>query len=484
MAATEHTAEQKLQGRKRPLSFWWYLALTLFIVALGLGGIYGAWYARARAALDKEIAAARARGEPVWFSDLAPAPIDPPQDGTALFLAALDKVQRDDSLMKDFVATFGTLHQVPRDDPAFAAALEQNTGALRLLRQSFEKPYCRLPVDYELRRTRDPAVVAARRNQLTRVALFKVLLNAEVSRSVARSDNERAVGAIEQLLDLGDRLGNYPGLEAQFSRASLYGVGMQATKMVLEYGDLNDEQFERLDRRFQAIERDFRLSAAVLAQRADLMTFLTYWSENRRDPIDPFGIGEGMGRDWGADVLPMRLEAQADALRLISQLAGLIDEPGLDKEAPFDQVVQEMEGSSASIAVFALWMKPVRNQGLEVRQYAVNARLALRVERYHAQHGRLPSSLADVTDEELPSVPIDLYTRAPVGYQPRASGFMIYNPGRTGAVPVPPLADEWHTAIEIVYPTHQPEAPARADGESASAGAPEGSVVPHTNPKR
>jgi hypothetical protein len=353
---------------------------------------------------------------------------------------------------------------VPRTDPAIAATLERNRMAFDLLRRSFERPYVRRPIDYGSLRPWQalgdfftPARKGAR------------LLLGDVIHSLATGNYDRAVEADDEIFQLAERVRDEPLYIPQFTRMAILGIGIHSAKLILAHGHLNDEEFERLDAHLRAVEEDFRLAPAAFGERAMLMTMLDNWSENRSDVMTSFG--DGFQFDWWARLPAQRMELQADALRFLKEEADLIDKPGREGQADFEAFEQNMRSESPNLGYLVGAVSAVRHAGLRVRQQATNTRLAMRVDRFRAQHGRLPASLSEILDDEFSKIPSDLYGGLPVVYKIRESGFVIYSLGYDGidsdAVRGRDLF-EWGSAIEIVYPTQQPEAPTRARAESTA----------------
>ncbi|MBI1904197.1 MAG: hypothetical protein HYS13_24140 [Planctomycetia bacterium] len=75
--------------RRRP-AWWVYVTLVLLILLGGVGGFYGVWHYRANSELQAAIAAARQRGEPVWFADLEPEPIPAEENAAPFFIEAAE----------------------------------------------------------------------------------------------------------------------------------------------------------------------------------------------------------------------------------------------------------------------------------------------------------------------------------------------------------------------------------------------------------
>ena len=66
----------------------------------------------------------------------------------------------------------------------------------------------------------------------------------------------------------------------------------------------------------------------------------------------------------------------------------------------------------------------------ETRAYLEAPRVALAVERWRqARNGRTPDSLADLTPDFLPTVPLDPFDSQPLRYKKLNPGFIVYSIG-------------------------------------------------------
>src|SRR5262245_14765661 len=87
-------AEDTSKAPERRFGCLFYACVFLLVIGTGLTVWYRLWHSSASSELKAEMDGIRARGEPLWFSELVPPPIDPDQDGTQLLLSALSKFQK------------------------------------------------------------------------------------------------------------------------------------------------------------------------------------------------------------------------------------------------------------------------------------------------------------------------------------------------------------------------------------------------------
>jgi hypothetical protein len=424
---------------------------ALVVLIIGVG--YFAWYSNARGHLDAAIARVEARGEPLWFRDLAPKAVDPDTDGSALYLRALTKMQAPSAAFSS--AVFADPTKPPSEDPVVIAELAKNREALDLLAEVMKKPNFRIPIDYDT-------------NQPFRIVLDEVqsardlsrLLAGGVSIAVAAGQRDQAVESIERMFDLSELLRNEPFTITQLVRLAISAVALNSLKQALPTLDLTPEQFVALDERLARMHRDFTLAPAMLGERASTFTTLTHLYENVdflvSDPAD--GLASSMRWYARGPLQPMRLEDQAFMLQIMSEVIDSIDKTGregIDAMHDLEARVQNAPQSHVFTRLLIPALVNVHMAGLRHREKLMTARLGIRVDRYFAEHGRLPTTLEEICDDRLPSLPNDVFTGKPHVYRTTATGFIIYSVGPNGiddgGGQTPDML-EYHSGFEVSYP--------------------------------
>lgn len=444
------------------LSALCFLAILVLIVSLG----YFAWYGSARSDLDSEIAKIRERGEPLWFKDLAPQDVDPEQDATPIFLLALVKMQRPTQAFSDLVGADPPTP--PGDYPALAAVLNLNDESLALLRQATHRPHYRLPLDFE---TKQPVNITLQPIQDSRD--FARILQGQVIQSLGTGDQQKALEAIEDMFGLSELLRDEPFIITQLVRIAIGSVGQASLKQVVTATDLTPDQFSALDDQLAAIESRFTLAHAVRSERAMSFTTMNNLPEN----LESLASGPGQGDELrGLRVLgygllrPNLMADQAFMLRMMSDFVDVVDTPGLagqDAAQAFEVTVQNASKRFVFSKLLMPAVRQVREASLRYRMKLITARLGLRVDRYFAEHGKFPDSLAEITDDRLPAVPVDLYSGKPLIYKVFPDGFTIYPVGSDGSDNgggMKPDHQEFYGGFEVHYPQLTPKE--EAAGES------------------
>jgi hypothetical protein len=115
-------------------------------------------------------------------------------------------------------------------------------------------------------------------------------------------------------------------------------------------------------------------------------------------------------------------------------MARLSDRPGVDpkeKEAAF----AEFERSAALIEL-GVGMSDWGFRSTNVfdaacernHRRSILARLAMRLRRYHDQHGRFPAKLDELCDADMPKIRLDWFKNVPIAYSATATGFRLEVP--------------------------------------------------------
>ena len=98
---------------KRRFGCLFYATGFLLVFGIALTLFFRLWYSKAAQELKVEKDRIVARGEPLWFSDLAPGPVDPEDDAAPLFFAALEKFKQPSQAFHAFFTTDPPAPQTP-----------------------------------------------------------------------------------------------------------------------------------------------------------------------------------------------------------------------------------------------------------------------------------------------------------------------------------------------------------------------------------
>jgi hypothetical protein len=431
MSRKTSDADDTEKPAERRFGCLFYATGFLFALGVGLTVWFRLWHASANKELRAEMDKIRARGEPLWFSDLAPPMVDPELDATPLLLSALSKFKKPSPA---FYALVSPEPPAPRTRPGrydmFESVLADNRPALELLGRAVRRPYFRLPIDY---RTRQPFTILLQPIQDARE--IASLLAADVLQSIGSGDNDRAVAAVLDGLGLAELLRDEPFLITQLVRVAIAGQAIKSLETVVSQVELTPDQFAALDNQLVLMERRFQLAPYVRSERAMLLTGMDSLGENPEQVDAMIGSGKPVARILSSAGLgPLRMRDEAFMLRLMSGFAEAVDMPGPEGKAALKRLEAELQPSFQHIfsRLLAPTVLPAREAALNHRQRLMNARLGIRVRRFYENHGKFPESLDVVTDESVPSIPPDLFARRPLVYRVLSDGFVIYPVGDNG----------------------------------------------------
>jgi hypothetical protein len=164
---------------------------------------------------------------------------------------------------------------------------------------------------------------------------------------------------------------------------------------------------------------------------------------------------------------------QAFMLRTMSDFVEVVDMPGAtghDAAQTFEAAVGNASNRYMLTKLLMPALKMLRDAGLRHRMRLITARLGLRVDHYFAEHGKFPASLAEILDDKLATVPVDLHSGKPLIYKVFPDGFTIYPVGSDGVDNgggMKPDHEEFNGGFEVHYPQLS------AKGESAPESNPE-----------
>ena len=452
---TSNAGPDKPTGRRFGCLLQSMCILAVVLLVIGLG--YFIWYSNASSELDAEISKIASRGEPLWFSDFETEPIDPEDNGAELYFQALEKMQAPSQ------AFLSAIEAPPAkslgEDPVIVAELARNREVLDLVRQAVQKPFFRLPRDYQ---THQPYNLNLHDVQAARD--LARLLQGDAQTAIVMGDQARAVEAIDLIFGLSELLRDEPITITQLVRFAIGSMAQGTLKSAAVQMDFSPQEFAVLDERLATIESRFTLVTAMQGERAMAFTTMNHLDENIDLLADSQKKDARAMRFWSSRWLQPNLFAdQAFMLKVMNDVVEVVDKPGAAGSDAMQEIQLRVENAPKRF-IFSRLCLPnigqVRLVGLRYRQKFITARLGLRVHRYFAEHGKFPASLAEITDDRLPTVPVDLFSGKPLVYKVLPDGFVIYPVGENGIDDGGSMKPDYIENVcnfEVHYPQLAPE---------------------------
>jgi hypothetical protein len=130
--------------------------------------------------------------------------------------------------------------------------------------------------------------------------------------------------------------------------------------------------------------------------------------------------------NWSMGSVPA---ARARILEYHTQFLAIAKLPPEDQSEPLNRLAARLAGESALVRAFAAPIPKIADANWRTlaRQRAAIALIA--AERYRLRHGRWPDSLAQLTPDLLPRIPLDPFSKATLLYGKRDDGVVIYSVG-------------------------------------------------------
>lgn len=463
--------QQSLQRRRRGVRLIWAILIGFGLLLLFTPVIlYMAWNARGRSLLRAQLAEIKAAGQPITTAEMAAyhqVPAGTP-DITDMWVAAIapfDTPQFGNSgLHLPIVGTTGA-EPPPLDQPLPVEEEQAIRDWLRSHQALFAGVYAAARTPGEVRYPRD-----------FRKGIGMLLPEAQQIRSVVRSlalefeilarqdDLTPALENLETSFIAGETLRHEPLIISMLVRVAVQGVLMNNIRKLADTNRLSDEQLAGLQELVRKIDIHGQMDDAMLGERA---WCYHAFHQNIGFVPDPNNL-QGFERDTSHDVRNVkRPEDAAMAMQLLTKMHAAAEQPmpgflnaGAEVENDLQQLMADQSPVTRFRYMLTLQLLPAISAAgsADARGEAwrdlTDAALAAR--RYHLKHGKPPATLADLTPDFLPRVPIDPFDGQPLRLLAQDDKLVIYSIGRDrrddGGV-FDPVKQEPDVGIEIKLPT-------------------------------
>lgn len=473
-------------GQAKPRRRWLRRFVITFVLLFGcLAVAYGLWYRSALSARDAEIARLRAAGEPVWFSDLKPAPLDPAEDGTPLLqhafaamkplpdelstelndLTAPDEEPMDPAEEQKFLEEHGDtpveplgitlrefLAQNDKPKPAgprlpFAVRekllveklrphVEANRDAFAALQKALEKPKFQFPVDYD-----HPRPIELEFPEFDQLYALGQLLKARWRCDVFDGDLPAAAAALDELLQLTHRMSAADHVHLTWLLSSIANTywNLEHAAETISRGRIDENHRVAWGKVFARIEATTQSKTALRGERAMVLTtienFMTHGANGRPAPkgwlkrtfVQPFVWWNQVNFLKGISASVQyadRYDDQAIAAIAENQIRewDRLESGRLTRYEKMTRLAQAMLTPAMGI---------VDPSVIFARNRLRAAQVALWVDAFRHEHGRLPKSLDEITNDRLPEIPRDVVHQKPLAYLTAEDAFSICPAGET-----------------------------------------------------
>ena len=421
------------QDRPKRWKRWVKRALLAFLVLLIVAVVvHQVWSYRARNALQRELDAIRAAGDPLTLEELWPPEIDPPSENAALvYQEAFDLLKKCgfDQFHASLQEAAALADPADWSEEATATVremLEKCSEPLELLRQAAYMERCRFEPD---RASPSPVPLEHLNDmrQVSRLLRWSALLRLRDGDVDGALEDSRTGLLVSQVL------ASEPVLLPFLVRLAVVSQSLDSAETILSEHQPGPEIcrafIQDLKTAGDSLGRDlsWAFKGERVVTRRSLQTMpvaspALRWLAGGLLPKIELGILKQLGPLVEVAETPYP-EARAEMDRLRAEAYGL----GKRKFRIGGEAMGEVLGS-----VLAPPMVRVKEEETKAEARIALAQLAFALTLYKAEHGTYPEALDVVAPDFLDQVPLDPFTARPLKYAQDDEGFFLYSVGLNG----------------------------------------------------
>jgi hypothetical protein len=410
---------------------------------VGLAIVAGIWFAtwryQLRSSVKNQVAAIKAKGQPISWEDLEHWPCDvPDSENVALTFSAAYKTIDEhewEPISQLFQRVFAEVSVSETDRWAMASLVQSNATAMEMVWNATNTPHARYPVNY----LDGPNVKLTHLSGLKTLAqlfAFDALLKAEAH------DSAGAVRSIESVLNLSRSLDDEPILISQLVSATILNIASSTFRRVLSRTTVPADQLSELTDPFAAAEATSRFVTGLVGERATMGEYMRLLTDDPRRAIAISNEGvkadeENQMPSWNPS-LPMRFigffERDRDfflramgtniAFMALTPPASLAGREEMEKAAVCAQKNFYMMSSMLLLAMCPM------NRDAETRARLRMALAAIEIEKWRMAHGgAVPKSLEEVKVGSVRTTYTDPFNGKEIRFKPLPAGYMLYSVG-------------------------------------------------------
>ena len=404
---------------------WPILGVAAFVAFVG--GTLGWRHWSLHQAIETRLQAIRDAGLPVTLADLnAWYPEPPPGENAAELLHdAFSNYLNEEDWQ---ILPGGGNVDLPKRGEALSddmkAAIEEylnaNAEALKLLHQAAAMKDCRFPIDLM-------AGFNVRLPHLAQLRGGAKMLRLEAMLRTENGNTDAAVDSIVSILGVANALRQEPILISELVRISCIAIAGGALEYVLNRATPSAEQIARLEQAFLAAEAPGTMFRALVGERCQ-------WFNE----LDPLLTAGALGR--GLNIIGWKKSNQLSYLDMMQGFVEALEKPYPERwklATEVETAISKLTESGSGMvqryfeALPTMLLAALPKASLSHARMVASvraARGALRVERYRAENGVLPETLAG------DDIPVDPFNGAPLRYKRHANGkgYVVYSIGEDG----------------------------------------------------
>lgn len=397
-----------------------------------------------------EIAAIKARGEPVSVADLARPEIPDSENAAVIYAKAFEAISGPGAKADLEKPGYLSPYKLKRNPELLGEATRiaaRYKNAVLLIEEGASRPRCQFPIDWEdgLR------TLYERRAKLRWLAMLlrgSALLDAREGRI---DDSLRYIGLGFKLTD---SLKHEPIMNSQLVKVTIISVSARGLRWVMEYGSITEPQARQL---FDVLAKIDVRSGYLEAMHGERVLDLRAFEDFRKDPKQFAELvappEEPDYRLWGlAASYPWRPLLYADELTYLRLLNANIEAGSLS----YREMISKGEPAIPAYALVSkklLYTSPCRvGRSLgRATAMAAGSQIILALQAYKDRYDSYPETLDELRAKLGWKLPEDPFSRKDFVYKPQGKGFLLYSIGENlrddGAVDPTAFDDAEHDDI-------------------------------------
>jgi hypothetical protein len=391
---------------------------------------------RGESALEKQVAAIRAKGEPITPNELSqrfPAP--PKENNAAETYVKAGGTLKEALGDRDYRARLTKISDAPTQE-RFAEELHQwmegylaeHADALGILHAAARNPAVRY--DLQLGRGFDAPLP-----NLLQLRGSAQLLQWEAYVAAENGDSARAAEAVVAALAMDRPMRAAPILIMQMMRQALRAMACTTIKRVLATAAFSDEQLAQLQAALAGTDDPEAMANAFIGERASGLSALDR-PQLLLPQIQQADNWFPGAASLASGLVRLSLTASGDRERYLKYMTEMIDasrRPVPEALDLMESMRKELSSRHSFIPGLAEMIIPnltrCETQAARGDALLLGAQAALALERFRLANGRPPAQIAELSPAFLPAVPRDPFDGQPLRYRADEQGYAFYSIG-------------------------------------------------------
>jgi hypothetical protein len=310
-----------------------------------------------------------------------------------------------------------------------------NSNALEQAQEAVKMPRCRYPIDLSL----------GAEIMLPHLRELKILARAAGFQSVL--DPSESEADISMILGISRTLDNEPVLVSKLVRIAMIDTAVGVLERRLNGSAIDSKESNVSAILFGNFDQTNQMANGLIGERATHITFIRNFPMSGAN-INKVEGSNGETSDSRASPRSLRLQT------LIMKCTGFFErdlrfylqsmQTNIYLAETYPKNISVITNCEAQIEqagrhnfyllssiLMPAFVSPIFKEADGVAKIRT-AEVALAVEGYRRQNGRLPENLNELAPQFLPSVPEDPYDGQPLRYHKLAKGYVVYSVGRDG----------------------------------------------------